>query len=68
MREIFLKIFGEHPSNEVTKISMFSWHHIIYLVLIIGAIVALSLIYFSKSNARKTNVNNSYNNISYLSW
>ena len=53
MREIFLKIFGEHPSNEVTKISMFSWHHIIYLVLIIGAIVALSLIYFSKSNARK---------------
>ena len=56
MREIFLKIFGEHPSNEVTKISMFSWHHIIYLVLIIGAIVALSLIYFSKSNARKERV------------
>lgn len=53
MRELFLKIFGEHPYNDVTEISMFSWHHILYLVLIIGTVAALTVIFFKKENVEK---------------
>ena len=51
MRELFLKIFGNKEAGEFTEISMFSWHHILYLVLIIGVIVALSIIFFKKSTS-----------------
>ena len=55
MRELFLKIFGNKEAGEFTEISMFSWHHILYLVLIVGVIVALSIIFFKKSEStRKT--------------
>ena len=49
MRELFLKLFGNHEANEFTEISMFSWHHILYLVLTVGIVVALSIIFFKKS-------------------
>ena len=53
MREIFFKIFGEHEATDLTKISMFSWHHILYLVIILGIIVALGIIFFKKRTFNK---------------
>ena len=48
MRELFLKLFGEKPANEFNGISMFSWTHILYLVLIIGVIVLLTFLFRKK--------------------
>ena len=48
MREFFLELLGEKLANEHNGISMFSWTHILYLVLIVGIIVALSIIFFKK--------------------
>lgn len=56
MRELFFKIFGEHEATDLTKISMFSWHHILYLILIVGAIVALSIIFFKKELSTRQKV------------
>ena len=48
MREFFLKLFADRPANEFDGISMFSWTHILYLVLIIGAVVLISLLFRKK--------------------
>ena len=45
MREFFLKLFGDKPANEFNGISMFSWTHILYLVLIIGVVVLLTFLF-----------------------
>lgn len=58
MREIFFKIFGEHEATDLTKISMFSWHHILYLVLIVGIIVALGIIFFKKEHSTRSKLLN----------
>ena len=34
MRELFFKIFAPHPETDFNKMSMFSWTHILFLVLI----------------------------------
>lgn len=49
MREFFLKLFADQPANEFNGISMFSWTHIFYLILIFGAI-ALVTIFFRKKD------------------
>lgn len=53
MRKLFLKIFGEHPATDVTKMTMFSWHHILYLILIIGTIVLLTILFNKKEQSKK---------------
>ena len=53
MRKLFLKIFGEHPATDATKMTMFSWHHILYLVLIIGTIVLLTFLFNKKEQSKK---------------
>ncbi len=58
MREFFLELLGEKLANEHNGISMFSWTHILYLVLIVGIIVALSIIFFKKEESTKTKVLN----------
>lgn len=56
MRELFFKIFGDHQANEYTQISMFSWHHILYLVVIVGIIVALGILFFNKEEGKRKKV------------
>lgn len=56
MREIFLKIFGDHKADETSKISMFSYHHIIYLVLIFGAVALLTILFKNKNEEKKNNL------------
>lgn len=56
MREIFLKIFEDHKADETSKISMFSYHHIIYLVLIFGAVVLLTILFKNKNEEKKNNL------------
>ena len=53
MRKLFLKIFGEHPATDATKLTMFSWHHILYLILIIGTIVLLTILFNKKEQSKK---------------
>ena len=56
MRELFLKIFAEIPATENNGISMFSWSHILYLVVIFG-IVALAVVdvyFIKKEESHKT--------------
>lgn len=48
MRELFIKIFGEKPANEFTELSMFSWTHILYMVLIFGTVVAITYFFRKK--------------------
>lgn len=56
MRELFLKIFGEHQASENNGIALFSWAHILYLVLIFGTIVLLTILYFNKDKDKKTHL------------
>lgn len=56
MREFFIKLFGDHEANEFTEITMFSWHHILYLVLIVATVVALSIIFFKKEEETRKKV------------
>lgn len=53
MRELFLKIFGAHEASSNNGIALFSWAHILYLVLIIASVVVLSVVYFKKDKAKK---------------
>lgn len=48
MREFFLKLFGEKLAGEFDGISIFSWTHILYLLIIVGVIVLLTIIYRKK--------------------
>lgn len=48
MREFFLKLFADRPANEFNGISMFSWTHILYLVLIFGAIALITVLFRKK--------------------
>lgn len=56
MRKLFLKIFGEHQANEFNGISLFSWTHILYIVLILLTIVILTYIYFKKDQEKKSHL------------
>lgn len=58
MRELFLKIFSEHPANEFNGISMFSWTHILYLVIIVLTIVIITIIFRKKELSTKEKVIN----------
>lgn len=56
MREFLIKLFGEHPANDVTGISIFSWTHIAYLVLIFASAAALIIVYFKRDLNKKSKV------------
>lgn len=58
MRDLFLKIFGEHTASENNGISLFSWAHIFYLVLILLTIILLTYLYFNKPKEKKTHLLN----------
>lgn len=54
MRKFFVDLLNGPKATENNGISMFSWAHILYLVLIIGCIVALSIIFIKKKQTTKT--------------
>ena len=54
MRELFFKIFAPHPETDFNKMSMFSWTHILFLVIIFGTIVVLVLLFKNKKAECKT--------------
>lgn len=56
MRKLFLKIFGEHPANDFNGISMFSWTHIFYLLLIVATITVITIIFWKKEEGTKEKV------------
>lgn len=56
MRELFLKIFDELPANDFNGISMFSWTHILYLLIIVLAIAAITILFWKKSSETKEKV------------
>ena len=56
MRELFFKIFGEKPENDFNKVEMFSWTHILYLVLILSVIVILTILYYKKRLKNKKRI------------
>lgn len=56
MREFFVKLFADQPANDFNGISMFSWTHILYLVLIVGIIVAVSVIFWKKDLSLRSKV------------
>lgn len=56
MRELFFKIFGEKPENDFNKIEMFSWTHILYLVLILSVIFVLTILYYKKRLKNKKRI------------
>ena len=53
MRKFFVDLLNGPVANENNGISIFSWAHILYLVLIVGCVVALSIIFFKKQQSTK---------------
>lgn len=56
MRDFAFQIFGDRPCNDVTKIYIFSWTHIFYLLLMIASVVVLTILFRKKSMETKVKV------------